>query len=323
MLRRGILGAGAATGLLSSAALGQTSTRVPRVGYLSANSAPDPDLEALRAGLRRLGHVEGRSYVLEARYAEGDRERLVPLLDELLRSGVRVLALGGPAGQMAIRASQHVPVAFVMSGDPVDAGIVASYARPGGNVTGISLMALDLVPKRLSLLKEAAPSIRRVGVISNPQHAGERNELRVTQEAAQALGMEIVYEKVRTAAEREDAFESFRRARCDAINAFPEAVTSSVAREIASFANANAMPSVFGWRNFCTAGGLMSYGPIRQESFQRVAYFVDRMIAGAKPADLPVELPQAIELVINQATAKRLGLTLPHVLLSRADEVIE
>lgn len=297
------------------------SPRLPRIGYLSAFEAPDRDVESLRAGLRAFGHVEGQTYTLETRYAERRFERFGALLDELLTIGVSVLALGGSATQVARRAEQRVPVVFAMSGDPIEAGLITSIPRPGGNVTGISFLALDLVPKRLSLLKEAAPGVRRVGVVSNPQHAGERNERRVTEEAAHTLSIEIVYRPTNVDMAR--ALATIRDAGCDGLTAFPEAVTSAAAAQLADFAIENAMPSVFGWRNFTVAGGLMSYGPVRHDAYARMGYFIDRILRGAKPSDLPAEFPTVIELVINQRTARRLDLTIPHILASRADEVIE
>lgn len=296
-------------------------SRLPRIGYLSAFEPSDRDVDSLRAGMRAFGHVEGRTYALETRYAERRFERFGALLDELLAAGISVLAVGGPATQIARRAEQRVPVVFAMSGDPVEAGLIASIPRPGGNMTGMSFLALDLVPKRLSLLKEAAPGVRRVGVVSNPQHAGERNERRVTEEAALKLGIEIVYRP--TEGDMARALATIRDAGCDGLTAFPEAVTSAAAAQLANFAIENRMPSVFGWRNFAVAGGLMSYGPVRHDAYARMSYFVDRILRGAKPADLPAEYPTVIELVINQRTARHLDLTIPHILASRADDVIE
>ncbi|MBL8700797.1 MAG: ABC transporter substrate-binding protein [Alphaproteobacteria bacterium] len=324
MRRRRLVATSTAMLLAPALACAQGQAARPvRIGYLSAFEAPDRDVDALRAGLRTFGHVEGASYTLEIRYAERRLDRFGALLDELLATGIAVLAVGGAAWQVASRAGQRVPVVFAMSGDPVEAGIIASLPRPGGNVTGISFLALDLVPKRLSLLKEAAPGIRRVGVVSNPQHAGERNERRVTEEAAHELGIEIVYRQIRDEADIVPALAAIRDAGCDGLTAFPEALTSAAAARLADFAIENAMPSVFGWRNFAAAGGLMSYGPVRHDTYARMGYFIDRILRGARPADLPAELPRSIELVINQRTARRLDLTIPHILASRADEVIE
>jgi len=324
MKRRDVFAAATAALAAPSVVRAQaTAGRLPRIGYLSPSAASGREIDAFRTGMRAYGHVEGQTYTLEFRNAERDNARFGALLDELLRAGIAILVVRGPAYQIAGRAAQHVPVVFAISGDPVEAGLISSFARPGGNVTGISFLALDLVPKRLSLLKEAAPAIRRIGVISNPQHAGERGELRVTLEAARTLGVEIVYQQVHTSAEIAGALAAISRANCDALSAFPEALTSDAASELAAFAADNDMPSVFGWRNFCVAGGLMSYGPNLQDANVRMAYFVDRILRGAKPAELPAELPRAIELVINLRTAIRLGLTIPHVLISRADEVIE
>ncbi|MBL8701707.1 MAG: ABC transporter substrate-binding protein [Alphaproteobacteria bacterium] len=324
MGRRRALAAGSMTvGALGSAPSRGQSGRPPRVGYLSFVSPPDRDIEAFRVGMRGFGHEEGRTYVLEIRYAERRSDRFEALLDELLAAGISILVVRGPSHRVAPLASRKVPVVFAMSGDPVDAGIIGSLARPGGNVTGISFLAFDLVPKRLSLLKEAAPSIRRVGVISNPSHAGERNERRLTVEAAQTLGLEIVYQRIDNAADVDAALAAVEREGCDALTAFPEALTSDVARELADFAVTRRMASIFGWRNFCVAGGMMSYGPSLADTNLRIGYFVDRIVKGASPADLPAELPRTIEFVINQRTAKRLGLEIPHVLVMRADELIE
>jgi putative ABC transport system substrate-binding protein len=212
---------------------------------------------------------------------------------------------------------------FAFSGDPVDAGIVASFARPGGNATGVSFLALDLAAKRIELIKEAAPAIKQIALLSNPEHPGEVSELRVTREATQKLGLPAQYFPADSDAAIPTALAAIAGSQRDALLTFPDATTLSHRQGIAAFALSRRLPSVFGWKTFADAGGLISYGPILRHSFARLAYFVDRILKGAKPGDLPVEQPTTLELVINIKTAKALGLEVPPTLLARADEVIE
>jgi putative ABC transport system substrate-binding protein len=305
------------------AAWGQQTARPVRIGYLSATSAPDRNLENFRKGMSGIGYLEGRDFVIEARFADRDYRRFPELVEELLDAKVALIVMAGPASRAAPLAEKSVPVVFSFSGDPVDAGIVASFARPGGNATGISFQQLDLAPKRVDLLKEAAPATSRVAVLSNPDHAGDLSELRATRDAARRLSLEIVHFEVRTDGGFEPAFRAISQSACDALLAFPDAVTRFNRQAIADFALRQSLPSIFGWREYAEAGGMMSYGPIIPDTFSRLAVFVDKILKGARAADLPVEQPTKFELVINLKTAKALGLQLPWFLQQRADEVIE
>jgi putative tryptophan/tyrosine transport system substrate-binding protein len=305
------------------AARGQQADRTRRIGYLSAASAPDANIDSFRHGMRNIGYVEGRDFVIEVRYAERNYGRFPQLIEELLRAKVELNVTGGPSTRAARLASRSVPVVFAFSGDPVDEGVVASFARPAGNATGLTFLALDLAAKRVDILKEAAPTIKHVAVLSNPEHAGEPSELRVTREAAQNLGLEVAYFQVRTDDDFEPTFGAILRRDCDALLAFPDALTIFHRQAIALFAKDANLPSIFGWKPFVQAGGLLSYGPNLQEGFARLAYYVDKILKGAKPSDLPVEQPTKLELIINLQTAKGIGIKLPQSLLFRADEVIE
>ena len=306
------------------AAEAQRPSEVRRIGYLQAgvSGLPSSFYEILREGLRDLGYVEGRNIIIEYRSGE-DRLRVAELAAELVRLNVEVIVTPGAATSAAKRATETVPIVFSYSGDPIEAGFVKSLARPGGNMTGITWLAFELVGKRLELLKEAAPRVSRVAILSNPAHAGEQRELRETERTARAVGSMVQYHQVRTTADFHAAFDAIVRDKADALLVFPEAATMTHRQQLAEFAAKQRLPSVFGWREYVEAGGLMSYGPNRLETAKRLAVYVDKILKGRKPADLPVEQPTKFELVINMKTAKALGLTIPQTLLLRADQVIE
>jgi putative ABC transport system substrate-binding protein len=305
------------------AACAQQTASPVRIGYLSATSAPDMNIDNFRKGMSGIGYLEGRDFVIDARFAHRDYHRFPGLVAELLSAKVALIVMGGPASRAAPFAEKSVPVVFAISGDPVDAGLVASFVRPGGNATGISFQQLDLAPKRVDLLKEAAPATSRIAVLSNPDHAGDLSELRATRDAARRLKLEIEHFEVRAEGDFEPAFRAISQSACDALLAFPDAVTRFNRQAIADFALRRRLPSIFGWREYAQAGGMMSYGPIPADSFARLAVYVDKILKGARAADLPVEQPTKFELVINLKTAKALGLELPWFLQQRADEVIE
>ena len=316
-----LLGGAAAWPLTARAQ--QRPSKAARIGYLSAASAPDVNIDSFRLGMRSFGYVEGPDFVIEPRYAERDYSRFPALIEELLRAKVELIVAGGPATQAAPLAGRFVPVVFGFSGDPVEAGVITSFARPATNATGISFLALDLAAKRVEILKEAAPAITRLAVLSNPEHAGEPSELRVTREAARNLGLEVVYFPVGTDDFFEPTFGKIAGSDCDGLVVFPDALTIFHRQAIGGFAKDANLPSIFGWKPYVEAGGLMSYGPNLREAFARLAFYVDKILKGAKPSDLPVEQPTKLELAVNLKTAKALGLTLPVTLQARADEVIE
>jgi len=294
-----------------------------RIGYLSSSSPPDVFLESFIRGMGAVGYGEGRDFVIEARYARRDYSKFPALADELLRAQVDLIVAGGPAFRTLRLAAVPVPVVFLFSGDPVDAGIVASFARPGGNVTGVSLLSLALSIKRLDLLKEAMPTMTRVAVLSNPTHPGELSELSATREAARALGLAIEHFDVESDDDFAPTFAAIAQSKCDGLIAFPDALKNFNNKKIVEFALRRRLPSIYGWRMYAEAGGLMSYGPVLDDVSVRVAVYVDKILKGAKPADLPVEQPTKLEMVVNLKTAKVLGLEIPHGLILRADALLE
>jgi putative tryptophan/tyrosine transport system substrate-binding protein len=304
------------------AARGEQRGKPARLGYLSASSPPDNNFASFLAGMRALGYGEDRDFVVEVRYARRDYSRFPALVEELLRARVDLIVAGGPASRAAPLAAP-VPVVFGFSGDPVDAGIVASFARPGGNATGVSFLSLDLSVKRVDLLKEAKPAMARVAVLSNPNHAGDASELKATRETADKLGLAIEHFEVRTDDGFEGAFAAIAQSKCDGLLAFPDALTNFNRQKIVAFALRRRLPSIFGWKMYAEAGGLLSYGPVQHDAFVRLAVYVDKILKGAKPADLPVEQPTKLEMVVNLKTAKALGLEIPPGLILRADELIE
>jgi putative tryptophan/tyrosine transport system substrate-binding protein len=278
--------------------------------------------EIFQQSLRELGYADGHNIAVEYRTAEGG-PRLLEIANELVREKVDVIvAAGGPAARSTKDATKMIPIVFITSGDPVEAGYVDSLARPGGNMTGLTWLSFELVGKRLELLKEAVPRVSRVAILSNPQHPGEQRELRETQSAARAMGMTLDYHQTRTSAELAAAYAAISKQNVNGLIVFPEGVTLANRSEIVDFAAKHQLPSMHGWKEYVEAGGLMSYGPNRDESYKRIAVYVDKILKGAKPSDLPVELPKKFEFFINLKAAKQIGLTIPQKVLARADRVI-
>ena len=320
-----------AGGLLATpfAAEAQQAAKVPRIGYLAGNLAVSPHQhEAFRQGLRDLGYVEGRNVVIEYRSAEGRFERLPALAAELvaLKVDVIVTAGGTPPALAAKQATWTLPIVFVFAPDPVTSGLVTGLARPGGNVTGLSIFAPELVGKCLEQLKQAVPGVSRVAVLWQPGALGERTEKEMLKEAevaARALGVRPQFVEARGPADLDRAFSDMTKARAGALTVLSTPMFGSERRRLVDLAAKNRLPAVYSWREFVDAGGLMSYGPNVADNYRRAATYVDKILKGAKPADLPVEQPIKFELVINLKTAKALGLTIPQSLLGRADEVIQ
>lgn len=297
-----------------------------RIAWVSTErkNAPSPNLETFRAGLRELGHVEGRTVTIEVWSGDGSGERVERMAGEIVASKPDVIvAAGGLALFALVRAGVKLPIVFSISADPVDAKIVDSYARPGGNMTGMTLFTLGLVGKRLEYLKELVPRARRIALVANPQHAGEHRELAATREAASKLGIEVRYFPVNNAAALEAALADIAKARDDAVLAFADGFTMGFAGRFAEFSLAHRIPVVDGWSPFAQAGNVLIYGPVLSEVYRRLAAYVDKIRKGAKPGDLPIELPTKTELIVNARTAKAIGLAIPASLLARADEVIQ
>ena len=305
---------------LSPSVEAQPPAKMSRLGILA--NVPAPQIDALRQALRDMGYVEGQNITIGTRYAEGKLERLPNLAAELVQLKVDVIVSLGPATTYAAKAINNTPIVMGYSGDPVDGGIVASLARPGGNVTGMTFFAAELAGKRVELLKEIVPRISRLAVLANPRHAGEQRELKETQLVAQALALPVQYVTIRAAGDFKEGFAAVSRERAEGLITFPDALTMAHRKEIAEFSVRQRIPSVSGWAEFAEAGGLVTYGPNLLNSLRRVAFYVDKIFKGAKPADLPVEQPTKFELVINLKTAKQIGLTMPPNVLARADRVI-
>jgi len=317
-----------AGGLLAAplAAQAQAPGKVPRVGYVLARvSSADQRLwDEARQGLKELGYVEGRNITLEIRWAEGRSERLPELVAELLRLKVDVLVVATTPGALAAKnATRTIPIVLVGVGDPVGNGLVASLAQPGGNVTGLSVLNPELSGKRLELLKESLPSISRVAILTNPGNPIHATFWKETRTAAQTLGLQLQPIRVRAPEDFDEAFRAAARGRADALLAFDDALTLGHRAQLVALAAKHRVPTMYGFREFPDAGGLLSYGPNIPDQYRRSAAYVDKILKGAKPANLPVEQPTKFELVINLKTAKALGLTIPSSLLLRADEVIE
>ena len=317
--------------LLLSASLGtaaQPPEKVPRVGYLNPGSSSDPvrqrRLEALRQGLRELGYVEGRNIALEPRWAEGKYDRYPALAADLVRSKVDVIvAWSGQATKAAQEATRTIPIVMSLVNDPVGSGLVASLARPGGNVTGTTVMAPDVVGKRLELLKEVVPKVSRVAVLQHPDNPASAPMLREVEARARALGVRLQILGVRNPAEIDSAFAAMTRERAGALLTLSDAIFDNQQRQILELAAKRRLPAIAGNRQYAEAGGLAAYGADFLDLERRAATYIDKILKGAKPAELPVEQPTKFELVINLKTAKALGLTIPPSVLGRADQIIQ
>ena len=307
----------------------QPAKRVARIGFIGAWYSPSAAailFEAFRRGMRELGYVEGQNLSIDTRWVgEGEsvRDGAAKAAVELIGSKVEVLVVQGTAIDGVKDEAESVPVVFGYSGDPVEAKLVTSLARPGGNFTGMTLLALEVAGKQLQLLKEVVPNLSRVAVIVNPLHAGEDAEFQSSQIAAQRLGLALQYFPVRTVADVNAALEAIARDRDQAILAFPNLLIYRQRNAIAQFAATQRIPTMSGWADFAVDGNLMTYGPDLEESWRFIATYVDKILKGTKPAELPVVQPTKFELVINLKTAKILGLTIPPSLLLRADKVIQ
>jgi putative ABC transport system substrate-binding protein len=303
----------------------QQAGKVHRIGFLWDSPAVFPDaVEAFRQGLRDLGYVEGRNIAIEYRWAEGKPERMRELAEELVRLKVDVImAPSSIYTGAAKRVTSTIPIVFMSHADPLRTGHVASLARPGGNVTGLSIMMTDTNVKGLELFKEAVPAISRVAVIWNPATPSHGPGLKAIELAGPSLGLRILPVPVRAATEYESAFSTMVRERADGVLVLSTPLFIAGARRLAELALAHKLPSLFGPKHHVEAGGLMSYSPDRPDLYRRAATFVDKILKGARPADLPVEQPTKFELVINVKTAKALGFTITPSVLARADQVMQ
>jgi putative tryptophan/tyrosine transport system substrate-binding protein len=308
----------------SLAATAQPPSKVYRIGYLDTTSSPAHLWDALLDGLRERGYSEGRNLVFERRFSEGNAERFPAFAAEMVQLRVDlVIAVTTPAALAVKNVTTTIPIVMTTAIDPVGAGLVASLARPGGNVTGLSPISPDLVGKRLELLKDVVPGLSRVVVLWNAANPANALVWKETQTAAGALGLRLHSQEVRGPQDLEGALARTAQARPNALLVLGDSLIGMHRQPIAEFITQEHLPSGFTSREWVVAGGLMSYGPHLPDLFRRAAYYVDRILKGAKPADLPVEQPMKFELVINLKTAKALGLTIPPAILFQADEVIQ
>ena len=303
----------------------QQPAQIPRIGLLIATSPTTNPvrIEAFRQGLRELGYVEAKNIIFEYRYAEGKIALLPALLDELVRLKVDVIVAGGPSVTRAAKETTvTIPIVMTWDYDPVGNGFVASLARPGGNITGLATLAPEISGKQLELLKEIIPKLSRVVVLGTSNTPGNAEALRATELAAAALKVQLRYLEIRDRKDIETAFQAARKGRADAVLTLASRVLVSDRTQVAHLAVTSRLPVIYGESEHVEAGGLMTYGVSISELYRRAATYVDKILKGAKPADLPVEQPKKFEFIINLKAAKQIGLTIPPNVLARADKVI-
>jgi ABC-type uncharacterized transport system substrate-binding protein len=325
-IRRTLIFAAAAWPALAWAGAARAQSEIPRIGLLSPFTPADTAqwFKAFRLGLRDLGWVEGKNIRIEYRYAEGRNERLDEFAGELVRLKVDIIVASVNTDALAAKkATRSIPIVMAAAGNPVASGLVEDLARPGGNITGLSQMQPEVAGKRLELLKELDPKLTRVAVLWNPQGPVSTTSWDEIQVPARKLGLQLHSVEVRNPNDLEKAFEAAIKARDGALNILPAPVFAGNLKRIADLAVKNRLPSIYQLSEFVDSGGLVSYGPDRAASFRRAAAYVDKILKGAKPGNLPVEQPTQFELVINMRTAKALGITVPQSILFRADRVIE
>ena len=299
---------------------------MPVIGVLDGRSADEstPLVAALRRGLNETGFVEGRNVAIEHHWAHGQYDRLPALAADLVRRQVTVIATSGNASALAAKtATATIPIVFLTGADPVQAGLVASLSRPGGNLTGVTSLGVELGPKRLELLHELVPAATTIAVLVNPANRSAEIQVRDMQAAARTLGLELHILQASTEREIDAAFATLTRLRAGALVISPEAFFNSRSEQLAALTVRHAVPAIYTYREFAAAGGLMSYGGSITDSYRQAGIYVGRILKGEKPADLPVQQSAKVELIVNMKTAKALGLTVPFALLGRADEVIE
>ena len=311
--------------VLCSFAQAQHPAKVPRLGYLSSNSssAAEPNVDAFRQGLRDLGYIEQKNITIEYRYGDGELHRLTALANELVQLKVNIIVASSTLAVFACqKATKDIPILFHAINDPVESGLVASLARPGGNTTGLTMSGAHLYGKRLELLKEAIPKLSRVGFLWNPTTTGGPVNMKEIQAAAPALKTQIQSIEVQNREDLEPAFDAATRAKIGAMMTTQIPPITTYQKLVIDLATKHHMPMMYPERRWADGGGLMSYGANVDDNYRRLAGYVDRVLKGAKPADLPVERSAKFELVINLKTAKQIGLTIPPNVLARADRVI-
>jgi putative ABC transport system substrate-binding protein len=301
----------------------QQPGRVHKIGFLRRASPQAHEFDAFRQGLRDLGYVEGQNIAIEERYAHGVADRLPSLTTQLVELKVEVIVVDGTTtAKSAKTVTTTIPIVFTL-GDPLATGIVGSYARPSGNVTGVTTVSTELSGKRLELLKEIVPNVSHMAVLLNPTNAGSPYTLKETEAAGQSLAVQLQILEARSTKELAGVFSAIEKGRSRAIMTLPDAMFFSQRDSVVEFARKSRLPAMFPEKDFVDVGGLMAYGPSVLDNFRRVATYVDKILKGGKPADLPVEQPKKFELVLNLKTATQIGLTIPPNVLARADKVIK
>jgi putative ABC transport system substrate-binding protein len=320
--RQFLLGASGAV-LATTRAHGQARPR--RVAWFGAGRAGvvSPFLDAVRAGLRDLGWQEGRNLALAEYWTSGTLAEAEQLARQMLAGNPELVVVYGRDVIAVHRAKPTMPVVFAFSGDPVDAGFVQSLARPGTNFTGLSFLSLELAGKRIDLLREMVPRLRRLGVLARPEHPGEPRERAVSEDVARRLGLPVTYASIQGASDLDRALQTIAREHCDGMVTFPDGVMLAHSARIAAFASEARIATTSGWAGFAENGFLMTLGPNLGASYRHLASYVDRILRGARPEDLPVELPRTVELVLNLRTARTLGVSIPESVKVRADRVID
>ena len=300
----------------------QQGKRTYSILWVSTEAQPDPFIAGFRDGMRERGYIEGQNLAFVLHYAAGDPSALRGIVWDLMKVPADLIVSSGPA-ILAMRAAAHRPVLFAISGDPVELGIAESLSRPGKNFTGSTFMSLDVAQKRVQLLKELLPDLKTLAVLSQTNHPGEQSELNATRAAADGLGIRLAYVPFAAAPELDGALERINGAKANAMLVFPDGVTLVHRARIAEFAKMRRLPSMFGWREYCEAGGLASYGANQRDTYFRLAAYADRLLRGEKPNELPVQQATIFELVLSLKTARDIGVEIPPTLLAHADEVIK
>jgi putative ABC transport system substrate-binding protein len=325
MKRRDFLASAVAIAAVPRSLVAQGAPKTARIGWLTAQneSSLTPYLAAMRAGFADLGYIEGRNLAIEYRYGNDVIERVPELAAELVKLPVDIIVAQGAAVSEISKLGLPIPVVYVFSADPVSAGLADSLARPRGNMTGLTFMAVELNGKRLEILRDILPDLRHVAIVANSEHGGVHLERANTEEVGRRLGLTIRYYPTPTRDRLNDAFAAMAADPPQAISVFSDGFAVQNRQSIIDFATSQRAPVIAGWPIFVRSGAICSYGPRLSESYRRLADYVDRILKGAKAADLPIEQPTKFETVINRRTAKALGLTFPQSLLVSADEVIE
>jgi putative tryptophan/tyrosine transport system substrate-binding protein len=325
MDRRHFLVSAIAAAGLPRIAAAQGTAKALKIGWLTAQreASLTPYLAALKKGFGELGYVEGQNLTIEYRFGDDQLDRVPALASELVKAGVELIVAQGAAVSEVAKLSLPVPIVYIFSGDPIAAGFADSLSRPRGNMTGVTLMAAELNSKRLEILRDIVPGLRRVAIIANPEHHGVNLERTNSEESGQRLGIEIQYYPTPSPDALNSAFATMKSAPVQAISVFSDGFAVQNRKAIFDFAGEQRVPVIAAWSIFARSGAICSYGPLQSEQYRRLASYVDRIAKGAKPSDLPIQQPTKFETVVNMRVAKSLGLSIPPAILASADELIE